>query len=456
MAAEWDSWTTEWIDIERILQRADPGEITRAFGRNLPNMSRGRWLTERHQMRDPRHSLRGKPSPHARLLTQRIAEYAAASVPLHVSDAWTYFGRAMSALAMGAPEVAQHLLYYSELRAAQAILSRHGVLILAGQKMVVRPEGTERIPITGRAGHNDHQSLWVAFEGWSKLASATGFCGGVLSVSGSTIQEWISNRPVSASLGSVISPLLQGWGLDLRRFSDDRNLRNHLSYDPTRLELRDLGISPKLIGSLYEQVWALLEPGAGNPFEALDTYISRQAFEAIELKGGSSSRTLASAAYKKSNRVWAENVLGKGRSDFMTDFLQRPYSSPEPEILRLAGTDVSNQMLSTQLTGMVGRATILLRLATGALRDLVSSAGATVRTVDFWVKDMLAIHGIESPAGNPVDYADLFREVSETLVDIEPLRLLASSSDIPHMKSTYGTPIETLSGFERVPAWSVT
>lgn len=453
--AEWDSWTNQqWASIGSELRLADPSQVTVAFGRSIPQMEEERWLSPRHRMHSPRAALKKKYPPHDALLSKRIAEYAAVSVPLHVADAWTYFGRAMAAMSMGAGEVAQHLFYYAELRAAQALLSRHGVLVLAGQNFVLGSVETAKVNMPGRVGYNEHQALWVAFESWARMPAASDFVGANLSFAGVALGEWVQERPVSVSLSSVISPLMQGWGLDLRSFSGDRTLRNHLSYDPTRMRLTHLGINPSLVSSLYDQVWSLLDPGAGNPFESLDALISRQAFEALELQGNQDRKLLATNSYRRQNEQWSERVLGEsGR--YIADALQHPLSVADPEILKLAGRDTSQKILSVRLSAMIGRSLILLRLATGAMRDLMESAGVGQPLVDFWIRDMLDLHGIAVPPDSPTDYAEMYEDVRANLEEIQPLMSLTEPSGLPAMKRDFARPLESLSGFERVAAWSV-
>ncbi|WP_157593802.1 hypothetical protein [Rathayibacter tritici] len=125
----WESWTgTELNAIDNVVKNARPDEVTNAFARLMPNFPRSTWLEDGHLLGNGTKVV--KKPPYAEDVSTAIAEYAAASVPLHASDAWTYFGRAMHAIASGSIEVAQHLLYYSELRAMHALLFRHGVVLL--------------------------------------------------------------------------------------------------------------------------------------------------------------------------------------------------------------------------------------------------------------------------------------------------------------------------------------
>lgn len=401
-------------------------------------------------------ALRGQSPPHARVLAERIAEYSAASVPLHAADAWTYFGRAMSAMAMGAAEVAQHLLYYAELRAAHALLARHGVVILNNSNFVLDGGGTRTIPIPDpRVARNAHQALWVVFDRWAKLPVAATSAGSIMSVAGVTTEEWVANRPIPSTLGAVMSSLLDQWGLDLKRFSRDRDLRNHLSYDPTRLHQTALDVSPQFIARTFQEVWSLLEPASGNPFETLDLYIARQVFEAIHLGGAGRRSELRRSAYRQMNEQWATSMLGSGRGRYISEFLTYPHQVNDPRILSVAGRDLSQYALSRQLSGMVGRALILLRLATGSLREMLITVGITSADVDFWIGDMLSTHGIAAPDSEPKDYGDLYTGIEDFTLDLERLLLPGATTELADVRTEYASSIEALSSFERVVAWSI-
>ena len=57
---------------------------------------------------------------------RKLADYAAASIPLHLSDGWCLLARAAGAVTNGDWPNAIHLGYYAELRAAMALLATQG------------------------------------------------------------------------------------------------------------------------------------------------------------------------------------------------------------------------------------------------------------------------------------------------------------------------------------------
>lgn len=454
----WEQWSNaDYAAIDAALRAASPAAVESAFTRIMPNFAAGNWLTTSHRMHNPRGALRGGP-PHRPTVPPLVAEYAAASAPLHLSDAWTYFGRAISALAMGSADVAQHLLYYCELRAAHALLSRFGVMLLSEQNFVLTATGTT-VPIpmpNSSLARNSHQAMWILLRHWSRTQESTSFCGRSLSLSGVSLEKWVDERPQVATLHAVVGTLMDQWGIDLVRFGRDRKLRNQLSYNPTRLKGGTPAATPQYIADLYQQIWMLLEPGQANPFEMLDSFVVRHAFDAFVLQGTAQRSLLASKAVEDMNREWTDRVLGAGQGKFVIDFLGHPRLMGDPGVLAAAGVNLADRPLLEELTGMIGRALILLRLSTGATRELLSRAGATPLAVDFWISELLEIHGIEKPASAPQDYVDMYDDIRDGLADLEPVIETGSAiSEMSALKSQFATQLEALSGFERVPAWAV-
>jgi hypothetical protein len=454
----WDTWSTdEHKAIDEAMGKADPNVIAAAFQRISSNFARSEWLSPGHDVGTDPRSVDAMP-PHDSARTLALAEYAAASVPLHVADGWTYFGRAMSALAAGGIEVAQHLLYYSELRAMHALLFRHGVVLLNKKNIALRTTGTVLIPFPASASHvagNSHQAIWVLFRHWIKTKQATEFCARTLQLRGQPLSKWVDERPMPSSLRSVLGALMERWGMDVARFSSDRELRNQLSYNPTRMLMSPTGVSPEFVADVYQQVWMMLEPETSNAFENLDRYIMRDAFQAFSAQDPDGQSVRVPAEYVSMNEYWVDRVLGSGAGRSVAAFFDRPEEQPPPAVLSNAGQDLSGNNLGVQLTGMIGRAVILLRLATGSAKDLLKESGISSAQVEFWLDDMLSLHGIRLPEGAPRSYLDLYEGISDTVEDLGLLHDEADPADMSLITEQLAREFQTLSGFERVPAWAV-
>lgn len=456
--AAWEKWSaSDWTAIEQALRSARPSEVTAAFGRIIPNFSQSEWLEKQHVLGGLVRAETGS-APHKASDALAIAEYVAASVPLHLADAWTYFGRAMGALATGTVEVAQHLLYYCELRAMHALLFRHGVVMLDRQAFVLRKSGTTDIPFpkdSRNFASNTHQGIWVLFKQWLQTPSAASFFGETVMLRSEPLAKWATERPLPSSVSAILGPLMEQWGMDLARFSRDRELRNQVSYNPNRLQLVPTGVTPSFIADLYQQVWMILEPGASNAFDALDRHIARDVFQAFSNLEPDDGAVTVPPQFSSMNEYWVHKVLGEDTGKFVTEFLDKPEEQPSPAIFVDAGRDLASDTLAKQFAGMVGRSLILLRFATGATRSLLSEAGCSGEQVEFWLDDMLALHGIRVPDSAPRDYLDLYDDIVDVVADLD---LLASEHDpngVAIITEMLAKEFQTLAGFERVPAWAV-
>lgn len=509
-------WTPAELEvISAALERADPAAIDNALRLIQPNFPNKEWLPQAHQVRKDVRKAQ-KKAPHSEELGRAIGEYVAASTPLHLADAWTYFGRALSALAAGSIDTAQHLLYYAELRAMHALLYRHGIAPLSERNSVFTRTGTEDIPFPVGSGHiarNSHQSVWVLFDRWINTQVGQQFCSGLIRLAGVPLSVWVQERPYTKPLVGSMTALLQAWGMDIEQFAKDRQLRNTGTYNPTRLGTELTGVTPEFVADLFNQIWTLLEPTDEEPFRLLDQQIARVALDTLSLEqpsgvaGGHQSEASPDAedsgapsvpatpadgapsadgddhwdaddrnqslfdeddedyfpvagfrsaapevAANPSSADWASRVVGAETGKLIIEFLDDRNRFPVPAMLASAGTASPEGTLAERFSAMTGRALILLRFATGATRDLLESTGTTAAELEFWITDMLTLHGIRPPAAQ--QYFDLWLDVSDAMERLTELNGNKNPADMAIITETLARQFQTLSGFERVPAWS--
>lgn len=485
---EYGEWTRDELQaFKDAMELAEPLAINDAFARARANFVNSEWLETQHRVgRNPRNM--SKSAPHEPALADAIAEYAAVSAPLHLADSWTYFGRALNALAAGAIDVAEHLLYYCELRAMHSLMHRHGVVLLNKTNSAFSRSGSTPIPFPEGSKHiaaNSHQSMWIMFQSWVDTAAGAAFFGDLIRLNGVALSTWAAERPTPRALEGTMSPLVKDWGMDVAHFAKDRALRNQSSYQPTRIKPAVTGVTPAFVADLFAQVWSLLEPQEDEPFQNLDRFIARLAFDSFaasdpvvaavsatrdEEAEDETSETrstyaddvddesLPRAMYrpddsKSSTEYWAERVLGEGAGGFVVEFIDHAEAYPTPTILDAAGSIVDGGTEAERFEGMVGRALILLRFATGATRSLVEEANCSVGDIEFWLTDMLTLHGIRIPDDN--NYLDLWWDVEDSVGDVQELLGNADPVDIVVLRERLAVQFATLSSFERVPAWAV-
>jgi hypothetical protein len=199
----------------------------------------------------------------------------------------------------------------------------------------------------------------------------------------------------------------------------------------------------------------LLEPEPSNAFENLDRHIMRDTFRAFETQDPKRQRIRIPEEYATMNEYWVDKVLGPGAGKSVAGFLDEPPQQAGPSVFANSGVDLTKADLAQQIAGMVGRALVLLRFATGAARNLLTDSGCTIDQVDFWLEDMLTLHGIRLPTSVPRNYFDLYDGISEMVVEIGALDTETSPLEMAMITELLPEEFQTLSGFERVPAWAV-
>src|SRR5207249_131302 len=146
-------------------------------------------------------------------------KYIAASALPHVLDGWSFFGRAIGAHLRGDVISCRHLAYYSELRAAMAILATQGVGVFDRRHYIVdRARKVAHIPKTD----STHILAWKALSYWSDLKRSSELLEQIITPGGLSISEWQSGIFSGASFRAVGRTWLRMWGLDIQRCAADQ------------------------------------------------------------------------------------------------------------------------------------------------------------------------------------------------------------------------------------------
>lgn len=452
--------TTKSTDVAALraaIKAAAPDQIDLAFAGLFTPGHADRWLPASNELLGPKGPsvLSKKLADHtySGQTLDDVLDYGAASVILHCGDGWSYFSRGLAALASGSLEVAQHLLYYAELRAARTVLQRCGVFVFDGNPFYVDKKGKTHSLVPSLASAATHQATWNVLDAWIAVAAPT-FLGQQLRLSGRPLADWTSASAAPVLIDATVADLLRKWGVDLTLFLGDRSLRNQVSYDPNRLTRAPLGHSPALVASAFREAWSMLEPSGSTSFDTFDGYLVREIFEEHFL-ARNPFKNLTSPSFSSEIDVMVSSVLG-GPSPALSSNFYGPDKGATPTIIRLASTDPSDASidLAQRILGMLGRSMILLRLATGSASDLLVKSGVHKSEVDAWATDMLEIRGICPPDGTPRVYSDLWEDVVLHLEELELLDSLGAVSDMPDIFAVAGG-LNSLTIFERVPAWAV-
>lgn len=442
--------------LQRLLAQASGGRMDAAFLKAVSAAGEKAWLPDTNTLLGAQGTgvLPKAPTshPYAAASVDDALQYGAVSVMLHTGDGWSYFSRALSAMASGNLEIAQHLLYYAELRAAHAVMQRHGIFLFNGNNFVVDAQGVSHSLNRALDNPATHRATWTVFENWVQL-SAPDFLSSKLRYLGKTLDEWKDAAPQPATIDAVIASLVRGWGLDLGTFAGDRNLRNRLSYDPTRLRVSPLGHSPASISQCLQDAWLVLEPGVANAFETFDGHLIREIL-GQHFVSRNHRRGLDSTAFRKEVDTILGDLFGEANPGIAESFCEP--TKPKLAFLSQASSDPTDDrvLLHNRLIGMIGRALVLLRMATGATEDLCAASQVDAALVEPWAVDMLVNRGVALPEGSPRVFTDLWDEVLMQLEDLGDLHAEDQAEDMPVLWPR-AVAVNSLTAFERVPAWAV-
>ena len=335
----------------------------------------------------------------------KLAAYAAASVPLHCVDGWNFLSRAAEAMAKGDWPSAIHLGYYSELRAAMSLLASEGVVVLNRRHVCI--DGQRNVHVI--RGWTTHQFAWAALEAWRKHPSpAVTSVLDAISVDSRPLTDWLSQVGSTQQVQALLqNKWFQMWSLDIERSAADRDLRNKMSYRP-----RGLTATP---GTNYENsvapilaIWSSCEPGGGRSFLRLDQHLLR-----LALEGSYRSRTSQSPEGARFES-FVERALGGTKSSPLYDFLLRKIE-PEDAPLFLLARQASTQ---SDPAPVLARATLLLRLASAVAGSLLERAGFSREDLRFWWERYGRDYSLWEESQEPDEFFDLWDDVGTAINDL--------------------------------------
>jgi hypothetical protein len=381
----------------------------------------------------------------------QLAQYIAASGPLHCADGWSILGRAIDSHARGDVDCARHLAYYAELRAALSLLATEGIGIFGNRHFVV--DGTKKCHRIGKKS-GTHLVAWHALRRWADLERSAELLGQGLIVNGLRLHEWIDEFMGGPSLQPVGSRWLQIWGMDLQRFSSDHDARNESSYRPTRLRRRtatNVSDSTEFISSL----WTLCEPSANSRFESLDRYLLRLTLEDTFFGLTNKKADDDPARFKENVSAMLSSIImaGSASSDW-EKFLTRKIDSSDPVAIEEAKKNdpVDHPRHDLQV---MSRAALLLRVATAACSVLFKETGVSKGDVKFWWSDFGRDRGIWDTTNEPDEFTDMWADVDGAMASVKDWKDNTSAADqsFSRLQRERSYPMSVLGGCERIALW---
>lgn len=355
-----------------------------------------------------------------RMASADVVDILALSAPTHCVDGWGYASRAMTALLAGDLHAARHLAYYAQLRGALSMLANLGIGIFNQVNFVVDSRGQIRRLDTVQSGRlpdkgmGTHVAVWKALEAWSNSIQSRKFL--VLTrLKGFSLDACLDQLWTGYSATAVVAPLIEAWGLDLARGSQDHIARNISSYEP-----QAFNPMPDQIGEVLEflaDMWTSLEPSGAGGFDNLDRFFLRQLFQ-------QQHRIVTQNQLYETGAIGTkfDDLPAPIRSMAPRNFLLGKVSPTAPALLRRARA--RGQAPSPM--DMLSRAIILLRVASAFTHTNLASSGIVFASGELrpWLDQLAIDRGFWPPAAPASDPIELWDDLDQAVNSVQAINPL--------------------------------
>ena len=439
---------------KNLLRRSSRLAVSQSFNQLKPHVIRQRWLgIHNRYSADTVNRLKVDLGTGGTLNSRHMAQYIAASGPLHCTDGWTYLGRAIVCHARGDSQTARHLAYYAELRAAMALLAAEGVGIFSGQHIVLdASQNCHKIP----KSVGTHVICWLVLEHWADLMRSSDLLVQIISPGSVPLHEWLDQFGAGKTTRLIASETLKSWGLDLKYLSEDREARNEASYRPDRLQPRN-NVGASDASEFMRNLWMLFEPLPSSRFETLDRHLLRitleRAFTAVS--GRSVRDDPAGFEFRVDKMLSNVSPLGLSTLEWKS-FLLRTTASSTPAVLQEAAGKEAPKTPKHHMQ-VIARASLLLRVATGASQLLIKNASFPTGDLAFWWNQVGKDVGLWDNFTAPADTIDLWADVESALEELKNWEdeNVGVAVSIAKLWLELSRPLALLSTSERIALWGL-
>jgi len=303
------------------------------------------------------------------------------------------------------PDVARHLGYYAQLRAAMSVLAGDGIGVFQNKHVIV----TEEQKCVFLSSRNTHAFAWEALRARACSPSGVDLLFRVIRPGGILLRDWLDH--FAAGYNFIAAECLQQWGLDLSRFRIDRDARNLASYRPTAFT----SPGPRRIGDTLNSIirfWEIFEPGQAGGFPVLDRHLLRRSLSLVTDRDGLHARMSYAGRLEMMLNALDPKELS---TDQWTDFLNYDNLQEIPPILQDANArDDSCHVGHSK--HVLARAALLLRVATGSTVDLLNEAGLTIKKdLSFWWTSPAVKRRLWSNNDAPTSFVDLWQDIEDAM-----------------------------------------
>jgi hypothetical protein len=439
---------------QAAISAVSPDDVARTLGGLRSCLGKSTWIGPRNRYsRDTINAIEAETRGGGIRRPRQLAQYIAASCLLHSADGWSYLGRSIVSLLRGDPHRARHLAYYAELRAAMSLLATQGIGIFNRRHFAVDAPNSAS-PIQQQLG--THEFAWDCLQFWSGLPTSGSIFSGVIRPHGRTLDDWFAPLGGSAAVAPQAQVWLRQWGMDLNVLANDRTARNESSYRPDGIPSSwSLDTSHTL--AFVRDIWRALEPSKGSLFEEIDRHILRIAFETSYFGRTGRKPEEDLAAYKAyAGRAINSQGFTPETTAQWEQFLLRAIAPNDLTVLTCSAKAPDTQTLGH--ASVIARATLLLRVASGATVQLLRSAGVNSNSVRFWIDNTGRSRGLWDDAIDTDKLTDLWADIERILEDIDQFQVDYTQQQQTFYRVGNEMPgvITGLGSCERVAIWSMT
>lgn len=403
-------------DVRNAVHAADRSQVSSALQGLLSHVqTSNEWLPTAHPLSSDAFKKLAAASG------SEVADYLAATSPLHLMDGWRYLALGFGAFLAGDEPAAIHLGYYAELRATKSLLASESIGIFNSAHVSIDSNQTSH-KFAGRT----HDVAWQALRAWGAAPGSAARLLDSLEVEGHPLSEWLiavgGGSPLAYS--SIAERWVRSWGLDIALLADDHKSRDRASYDPSGFRIVAPAASPRVLEAI-DGLWDVNRPGHTAGSAALDYDLLYLALDAAH--GGFDYQQL---------RPLLLSARGRFGSPLLSGAVDQWLANRQPaqlpwivEMARMTGSQHRDNALP-----VLARAGLMLRLASSFVRRMFIDAGVGLTEITPWLASLCAQRGFVGQGQTFAPPASaLIEEVDRARDDLEasgwPLGYAASTRE---------------------------
>jgi hypothetical protein len=392
--------------------------------------------------------------PLTNIKVDEFSEFLSSTALLQCSDAWSLLGRSAGSLLLGDVTSALHMAYYAELRATMSLLAAEGIYIGVNEALYLnRSNG---VAFLSRGG--THQIIWPLLEQWRMSPYCTKLMNAIIEPYGTSLQRW-SGTAVSNSGFPTLDKIVQAASLDQKYLDTDHDLRNMVSYRPANLEFEaepdlSLGDSIEVITSL----WQYLEPGDSTEFPAIDDELLRDTLVAQFMPFSDDNNDSEPLDDNYSKFDWSAWIEHNSPNSDLSELNRERLKSVQPNEVRSDSKLLNDAKIDAieatswieSARGVLSRALMICRFATGAAESLIDNANVDVDFTRTWINSVSLGRGLSVELQDRENAKDLWSDVQLAIDEVNPMQ----KSNRSELRDKVGKYVLSLSLLERVTVWS--